>query len=154
MAFKKITALALAAGIAMAASGCNLIGDQIEDAVGGGIEEAVEGAIENQTGSEIDLGSNVDLPSSWPGLPTPDAVLSGAVSSEDGYYLQYTEASDAIADDLIADYQDAGFTLVGESDLGFKVWTLESDEYNVSVGLIGEDGDVALSLTVSPKPAA
>ena len=154
MAFTRITTLALVAGMAVAASGCSIIGDQIEEAVGDGIEEAVEGVIEDQTGTDIEIGSDVDLPSEFPGeLPLPEGTLNASLGTEDGFWLQYSVSGEDAATDLVAAYEGDGFTVDGEQDItGIQTWALSSDDYSVAIGLIGEEGTVDYQLTVTVNP--
>src|SRR5690606_29517793 len=74
----KTAAAAGFAVCALALSGCGFVADQIEDRV----VDGVEGVIEDNTGVDIELGDDAQVPESFPDtIPLPDGDVVTAFGS-------------------------------------------------------------------------
>lgn len=144
-------------------TGCGIIEDQIGERVGEGVGEALENqlenAIESESGGEVDLdfsGDGAELPSTFPdSVPVPDGKIVSSVGTEDGWNLSMQLESRAAFDATAADLESQGYTLKEEIDQpGMDLRVFANDEYEVSLGLIGDDSgdeDVAFAtVIVSP----
>lgn len=146
----RLTAGSTLIALGLALTGCaglpvpGLGGEQLS-------EEAIEETLEEATGSSVDIGDSVEVPSSWPGLPLPEGTLIASVVVEDIYSLTYQLDGDApiqaLQDALLAD----GFVVQAESLGELSLWNAATPEWTVSLAWYeGDGGTVELQYGVAP----
>ena len=151
---RRVAAWAGAIGAVLMVSACSnpvegAIDDAVEEAVENGVEEAVEGNGE----LDVDInGDGVDLPADFPsGIPLPDAKLTSIFNADGFYSLTYEMNDMAQVDALVSEYKGS-WTEAAASDMGeFKSWMYQGDAYDVTLGVVTDDGSlVMLSMGVAP----
>lgn len=138
---RRLTLVALAAGTLLLA-GCVVIPSPAD---------IVENTIEGATGTDVSTGQ---LPSDWPGLPTPDGQLLSSVAADGSYVLSYLlddeGAITAVRDTLVGQ----GYEVTAETTGEFNATVLVDPEWTVSLGWYATEGKFALNYGVTPTPSS
>lgn len=152
MRSRRILATVLAAGVAVALSGCftNPLESLGERVVEGGLEQLIE----RETGADVDLGlgsGGASIPDRW---PSDIAVAEGQIvlSATTGDVLTLTVAAEDVASAVAAFEQTKQRGLEVESETALSEGTffanLTHPDYRLSLGWIGDDDSVLVTYNV------
>jgi len=114
--------------------------------------EGIEEAIEQESGGQVDLDGDAELPADWPAeLPVPEGELLTAVVIDGSHSLTIRVPSEAAAEGVVARIEALGFTDLGGMDTPeFVAHTLERDGWTVTIGWTVSDDEILLSYTSGP----
>jgi hypothetical protein len=149
MRSSRLAALLAASALTLSLAGC----------FGNPVESIVEGVIENQTGVDVDAGTQgtpASLPDGWPGLPVPEGTITSSLAAESTFALDMVVDSPDAIEATVAELIAQGYTETTRSDLAelqavvlvSPEWTAtftwlldpETQKYFVVYGVSATDG--------------
>lgn len=159
---RRLAAAALAAGLALGATGCTgtPLDNIVEGVVGqgvdqlrGGIDESVRGLVDDMLGG-VGLSTDGTLPEGFPAeVPVTGEVVGGATGPDGaGWVAQSRLSSGAAFEDAAAALEQAGFAASNvSSDAGSGFGTYTSARYRVDLAVATDaQGVVTVTYIVTP----
>jgi hypothetical protein len=127
MRSSRLAAILAASALTLSLAGC----------FGNPVESIVEGVIENQTGIDVDAGTQgtpASLPDGWPGLPVPPGTITSSIAADSTFAIDIlVDSTDAI-EATIAELMAQGYSETTRTDLGeLQSVILTSPEWTVAL---------------------
>ena len=119
-------------------SGC--FANPVESLVEEAVSETVEKAVEAETGVDIEVGDNAQLPADWPVMTAiPEGKVLVAYAEEGAWGATFSVADTEAAEAPIQALQSTGFDIESEQTAaGVNVYLLTDGQWDVSYSWVGD----------------